>query len=78
MGNRYFQQAQQAIQDAHQAMNAAHTPESLEQAYTEIHRAKQALSQAFADSSQAERQQLGEMQDELYNAAEAFSPEDLI
>jgi exonuclease VII large subunit len=77
MANQYFQQARDAIQSAQAAMNAAHTPEALNQAYAQIHRAKQALSQAFADSSMAEREQLGQMQEEFYDAAESFSPEDL-
>ncbi|TMW71486.1 DUF3813 domain-containing protein [Alteribacter natronophilus] len=77
MANQQFQQAREAIEAAHTAMNAAHTPEGLEQAYNQIHRARQALSQAFADSSMAEREQLGQMQEEFYSAAESFSPEDL-
>lgn len=75
MANKYFQQAREAVQAAEQAITATHTPEAQADANEKIKRAKQALSQAFADSSLAERDQLMDMQQTLYEMAEDFSTE---
>ncbi|MCD8511011.1 MAG: DUF3813 domain-containing protein [Bacillus sp. (in: Bacteria)] len=75
MANRYFQQAREAVQAAEQAISATHTPETQAEANEKINRAKQALSQAFADSNLAERDQLMDMQQTLYEMAEEFSTE---
>lgn len=75
MANRYFQQAREAVEEAQSAITATHTPQTQAEANEKINRAKQALSQAFADSSLAERDQLMEMQNALYEIAEEFSTE---
>lgn len=75
MGNRIFQQAQDAVNEAIQIMESSHTHGNKEEAIKKIKRAKQALSQAFADSSMAERDQLMEMQKSLYEFAAEFEKE---
>lgn len=75
MGNRYFQQARDAVNEAKQVMSQAQTSTEHEEAVKKVKRAKQALSQAFADSSMAERNQLMELQKSLYEFAEQFSPD---
>ncbi|MDQ0257987.1 exonuclease VII large subunit [Evansella vedderi] len=75
MGNRIFQQAREAVQEAQNAMEATHTPQAQAEATEKINRAKQALSQAFADSSLAEREQLMQLQNSLYELSEEFTTE---
>ncbi|UCZ52000.1 DUF3813 domain-containing protein [Bacillus shivajii] len=76
MGNQIFQRAYQAVEEANEAMKAAHTPQAQAEATEKVRRAKQALSQAFADSSNAERAQLMELQDTFYETSEEFMTED--
>ncbi|MBU9711486.1 DUF3813 domain-containing protein [Evansella tamaricis] len=75
MANQYFQQAREAVEAANQAVQNTTTP--LEQAETvdKIKRAKQAISQAYADSSIAEREQLMELQRSFYEFTDEFMNE---
>ncbi|MDG5789183.1 DUF3813 domain-containing protein [Evansella sp. AB-P1] len=75
MGNRYFQQARSAVEEATEAMSNSYTPLNQSEANEKIQRAKQALSQAFADSTLAEREQLMNLQNQLYEFSEEFSTE---
>lgn len=77
MANRYFQQARDTVTEAVQLMYSSHTPEERVKATEKLTQAKRALSQAFADSSMAERQQLMTLQQTLYEFAEEFTPENL-
>ncbi|MFA9555863.1 DUF3813 domain-containing protein [Evansella sp. AB-rgal1] len=76
MANRYFQQARSAVEEATTAISSPHTPLDQSQATEKVKRAKQALSQAFADSSLAEREQLMELQETLYEVAEEYTSEE--
>lgn len=77
MGNKYFQQARDTITEATQLMYSSQTPEEKAEAAEMFKQAKRALSQAFADSSMAERQQLMTLQQTLYEFAEEFTPDEL-
>lgn len=57
MGNRLFQEARQAVQIA---VNSSGSGQ-----HTEIEKAKNALSSAYANSTAPEQKQLSEMQKEL-------------
>lgn len=72
MGNPYFQRARDAVHEAKQHMQYSSTQVDKVEAMKKVKRAKQALSQAFADSSMAERDQLMEMQKSFYEFAEEF------
>ena len=75
MGNRYFQQARSAVNEASVAISNTHTPQAQEEAVKKVKRAKQALSQAFADSSLGEREDLMEIQKSLYELSDEFMNE---
>ncbi|WP_078595267.1 DUF3813 domain-containing protein [Evansella clarkii] len=77
MGNRYFQEARDAVNEAAAAMAQTHTPLQQAAATEKIKRARQALSQAFADSTLAEREQLMDIQKSLYEISDEFLNEEL-
>ncbi|TKC18249.1 DUF3813 domain-containing protein [Robertmurraya kyonggiensis] len=57
MGNRLFIEARSAVEQAKNATGSGQ--------HTEIARAKNAISSAFANSTMAERRQLSQLQNEL-------------
>lgn len=76
MANQIFQRAYKAVEAANEAMKEAHTPEAQAEATEKVRRAKQALSQAFADSSVAEKEQLSELQNTFYETSEEYLTEE--
>ncbi|MBU9721828.1 MULTISPECIES: DUF3813 domain-containing protein [Bacillaceae] len=76
MANRFFQEAREAVEEAQQAIQSTTTPLEQDETEQKIKRAKQAISQAYADSTLAERRQIMDLQQTLYEFAEEFSTED--
>lgn len=67
MGNQFYQEAREAVARAELLALAAETDIQREAVQKELHRAKNALSSAFANSTPAEQEQLSEMQTHLQN-----------
>lgn len=65
MGNRLFQYAKEAVHQAEENAQAAVTPEQLQEVQTNIEKAQNQLSSAFANSTPAEQFQLQELQQRL-------------
>ncbi|HHY72512.1 MAG TPA: DUF3813 domain-containing protein [Bacillus bacterium] len=71
MGNKLFQLAKEAVHLAETTTMAATTPNHFQEAQTNIDKAKNQISSAFANSTSAEQMQLQELQqrlDEIQNS----------
>ncbi|OIJ10182.1 hypothetical protein BKP35_13805 [Anaerobacillus arseniciselenatis] len=75
MGNRLFQQARNAVEQAEMQVQSATTPEQLALAQEEILKAKNNLSSAFAQSTTAEKRQLAELQNNIENLEQTLPEE---
>jgi exonuclease VII large subunit len=70
LGNKLFQLARDAVLKAEEHLNQAASQADIDEAINYVEEAKNNLSSAFANSTEAERNQLQQYQDQLNKAVD--------